>query len=98
MLAASFVLALGAFASPVMAQRSDDAGMQKSQNPCVGDAYKFCNAEIPDRAKVASCLFKHKAQLRLPAAPRLAAARRPRRGARVGITAGVIAAADPATT
>lgn len=63
MLAASFVLALGAFASPVMAQRSDDAGMQKSQNPCVGDAYKFCNAEIPDRAKVASCLFKHKAQL-----------------------------------
>lgn len=55
------VLALGAFASPAFAQRSDE--MKNSQNPCVGDAQKICNEFIPDRAKVASCLFKNKSKL-----------------------------------
>lgn len=55
------VLALGAFASPASAQRADE--MKNSQNPCVGDAQKICNEFIPDRAKVASCLFKNKSKL-----------------------------------
>ncbi len=61
--AAGLLLALSlAWASPAAAQRSDDAGMN-AQNACQGDAYKFCQALIPDRAKVASCLFKNKRQL-----------------------------------
>jgi hypothetical protein len=63
--AAGLVLAFGAFASPASAQRPDDmkTGQGGGGNPCVGDAYKFCGNDIPDRAKVASCLFKNKAQL-----------------------------------
>jgi len=47
---------------PAAAQRSDDAGMQ-NQNACQGDAQRLCNEFIPDRNKVASCLFKNKRQL-----------------------------------
>jgi len=60
-LAAGLVLTLGAFASPATAQRADE--MRNSQNPCVGDAQRICNEFIPDRAKVASCLFKNKSKL-----------------------------------
>src|SRR3979490_1251019 len=60
-LAAGLVLTLGAFASPAAAQRADE--MRNSQNPCVGDAQRICNEFIPDRAKVASCLFKNKSRL-----------------------------------
>ena len=60
-LAAGLVLTLGTFASPVTAQRADE--MRNAQNPCVGDAQRICNEFIPDRAKVASCLFKNKSQL-----------------------------------
>ena len=56
-----FGLSLAVWASPAAAQRADD--MKNSQNPCVGDAQRLCSAEIPDRAKVASCLFKNKRQL-----------------------------------
>jgi hypothetical protein len=62
MLAAALVLALGAVATPAGAQRSDDM-KGGGGNPCVGDAQKICNEFIPDRAKVASCLFKNKAKL-----------------------------------
>jgi len=55
-------LTLVAWATPAAAQRSDDAGMQ-AQNACQGDAQKLCNEFIPDRGKVASCLFKNKRQL-----------------------------------
>ena len=60
MLAAGFAVAV--YASPASAQRADEmkTGQGGSGNPCVSDAYKFCSAEIPDRAKVASCLFKNK--------------------------------------
>jgi hypothetical protein len=61
--AAGLFLAFGALATPASAQRSDDAGMQNAQNACQGDAYKFCSDAIPDRAKVASCLFKHKREI-----------------------------------
>ena len=61
--AAGLVLTLGALATPASAQRADDAGMQNAQNACQGDAYKFCGDAIPDRAKVASCLFKHKREI-----------------------------------
>jgi len=61
--AAGLLVALGAL-SPASAQRSDDMGnQQNAQNACQGDAYRFCNDAIPDRAKVASCLFKHKREI-----------------------------------
>ena len=59
---AGLLLALGLWATPAAAQRADDAGMQ-NQNACQSDAYKFCQALIPDRAKVGSCLFKNRRQL-----------------------------------
>ena len=31
-----------------------------AQHACQGDAFRLCNQFIPDRAKVASCLFKNK--------------------------------------
>jgi hypothetical protein len=55
-------LSLAIWASPAAAQRSDDVGMQ-NQNACQGDAQRLCNEFIPDRSKVASCLFKNKRQL-----------------------------------
>ena len=60
--AAGLVLTLGALATPASAQRSDDM-RGGGGNPCVGDAQKLCNEFIPDRAKVASCLFKNKRNL-----------------------------------
>lgn len=64
MLAAAVVLAFGALATPASAQRADDMRPgQGGGNPCVGDAQRICNEFIPDRAKVASCLFKNKSKL-----------------------------------
>ena len=65
MLAAGLVLAFGALATPAGAQRADEmrTGQGGGGNPCVGDAQKICNEFIPDRGKVASCLFKNKAKL-----------------------------------
>ena len=34
-----------------------------AQHVCQGDAFRLCNEFIPDRGKVASCLFKNKAKL-----------------------------------
>jgi len=34
-----------------------------AQHVCQGDAFRLCNEFIPDRGKVASCLFKNKGQL-----------------------------------
>lgn len=62
LLAATVALALGGLASPTAAQRADDM-RGGGQNPCVGDAQKLCNEFIPDRGKVASCLFKNKRNL-----------------------------------
>ena len=60
---AGLLLALSlVWAAPAAAQRSDDTGMQ-NQNACQGDAQRLCNEFIPDRSKVASCLFKNKRQL-----------------------------------
>ena len=55
-------LAVALLAAPASAQRADDM-RGGGQNPCVGDAQSICSEFIPDRAKVASCLFKNKAQL-----------------------------------
>jgi hypothetical protein len=62
-LAAAFCLAL--WASPAAAQRGDDMrpGQGGGQHPCAGDAQRICSEFIPDRGKVASCLFKNKGQL-----------------------------------
>ena len=61
--AAAFSLAV--WASPAAAQRSDDMrpGQGGGQHPCAGDAQSICSEFIPDRGKVASCLFKNKARL-----------------------------------
>jgi len=34
-----------------------------AQHVCQGDAFRLCNEFIPDRGKVASCLFKQKRNL-----------------------------------
>jgi len=55
-------LCLAVWASPAGAQRADDM-KGGGQHPCAGDAQRTCSEFIPDRAKVASCLFKNKRQL-----------------------------------
>ena len=60
--AAAFSLAV--WAAPAAAQRADDMRPgQGGQHPCAGDAQSICSEFIPDRGKVASCLFKNKARL-----------------------------------
>ena len=59
--AASLVLALSTL-SPATAQRADDM-KGGGGNPCAPDAQRICAQFIPDRGKVASCLFKNKSQL-----------------------------------
>ena len=60
--AAALIAALGVFASPAMAQRADDM-KGGGGNPCAPDAQRICGQFIPDRGKVASCLFKNKRQV-----------------------------------
>jgi hypothetical protein len=65
LLAATLLMGLSfaLWISPASAQRGDDQGMQNAQNACQGDAQKLCGEFIPDRAKIASCLFKKKREL-----------------------------------
>ena len=62
---AAAALGLALWASPAAAQRSDEmkTGQGGGGHPCAGDAQRLCSDAIPDRAKVASCLFKNKPQL-----------------------------------
>ena len=55
-------LCLALWAAPAGAQRADDM-KGGGQHPCAGDAQRTCSEFIPDRAKVASCLFKNKPRL-----------------------------------
>jgi hypothetical protein len=55
-------LCLALWAAPAGAQRSDEM-KGGGQHPCAGDAQSICSEFIPDRAKVASCLFKNKSRL-----------------------------------
>ena len=55
-------LSLAVWAAPAAAQRADEM-RGGGQHPCAGDAQRLCSDAIPDRAKVASCLFKNKPQL-----------------------------------
>jgi hypothetical protein len=55
-------LCLALWAAPAGAQRADDM-KGGGQHPCAGDAQRICSEFIPDRGKVASCLFKNKRQL-----------------------------------
>jgi hypothetical protein len=54
-----------AFASPASAQRPDDMrpGQGGGQHACAPDAQSICSEFIPDRGKVASCLFRNKSRL-----------------------------------
>ena len=56
---AGVALCLVLWAAPAGAQRSDDM-KGGGQHPCAGDAQSICSEFIPDRGKVASCLFKNK--------------------------------------
>ncbi len=47
-----------ATASPVLAQGTAD-----ERSACMGDAFKFCSADIPDVAKIEACLKQNRAQL-----------------------------------
>jgi hypothetical protein len=62
---AAAALSLAVWASPAAAQRSDDMkpGQGGGQHACASDAQSICSAFIPDRGKVASCLFKNKSRL-----------------------------------
>ena len=61
---AAAALSLAVWTSPAAAQRSDDMKPgQGGQHPCTGDAQSICSEFIPDRAKVASCLFRNKARI-----------------------------------
>lgn len=51
-----------ACASPASAQRADEM-RGGGGHPCAGDAQSICSQFIPDRGKVASCLFKNKNRL-----------------------------------
>ena len=51
-----------ASASPASAQRADEM-RGGGGHPCTGDAQSICSQFIPDRGKVASCLFKNKSRL-----------------------------------
>jgi hypothetical protein len=59
---AAVALSLAVWASPAAAQRADEM-RGGGQHPCAGDAQRVCSEFIPDRGKVASCLFKNKRQL-----------------------------------
>jgi len=59
---AGLALCLALWAAPAGAQRSDEM-KGGGQHPCAGDAQSICSEFIPDRAKVASCLFKNKSRL-----------------------------------
>jgi len=59
---AAAALCAALWASPAGAQRADDM-KGGGQHPCAGDAQSICSQFIPDRGKVASCLFKNKARL-----------------------------------
>src|SRR4051812_22598215 len=63
LVAAAFCVAL--WTSPAGAQRADDmkSGQGGGGHPCASDAQSICSEFIPDRAKVASCLFKNKARI-----------------------------------
>jgi hypothetical protein len=62
---AAAALSLAVWASPAAAQRSDDMkpGQGGGQHACASDAQSICSEFIPDRGKVASCLFKNKSRL-----------------------------------
>jgi hypothetical protein len=62
---AAAALSLAVWASPAAAQRPDEmkTGQGGGGHPCAGDAQSICSEFIPDRGKVASCLFKNKAKL-----------------------------------
>ena len=77
-------LCLALWAAPAGAQRSDDMNGAAVQHPCAGDAQSICSEFIPDRAKVASCLFKNKVEAHAVLQRRTwrRAENRPRRAAR----------------
>jgi hypothetical protein len=62
---AAAALCFALWAAPAAAQRADDMkqGQGGGGHPCASDAQSICSEFIPDRAKVASCLFKNKAKL-----------------------------------
>lgn len=55
---AAALAALILAAAPAWAQ-----GTAEERSACMGDAFKFCSADIPDVPKIETCLEQHKAGL-----------------------------------
>ncbi len=58
-LAVSFLFAISAFLSTA----SWAQGTAQDRSACMGDAFKFCGADIPDVAKIEACLSQNRSQL-----------------------------------
>jgi hypothetical protein len=58
LIGAALAAALLAATPPSFAQ-----GTAEQRSACMGDAFKFCSAEIPNIPKITACMIKRKADL-----------------------------------
>jgi hypothetical protein len=54
-----FVLTVIAFTNPASAQ-----GTAAQQTACMGDAFRFCSADIPNVSRIETCLLRNRDRLR----------------------------------
>ncbi|MGY3602669.1 MULTISPECIES: hypothetical protein [unclassified Bradyrhizobium] len=54
-----FVLTAIAFAGPASAQ-----GTPQQRSACMGDAFRFCSADIPNVSRIETCLLQNRDRLR----------------------------------
>jgi len=54
-----FVLTAIAFTGPASAQ-----GTAAQQTACMGDAFRFCSADIPNVSRIETCLLQNRDRLR----------------------------------
>ena len=54
-----FVLAAIAFTIPASAQ-----GTAQQRTACMGDAFRFCSADIPNVSRIETCLLQNRERLR----------------------------------
>ena len=54
-----FMLTAIAFTGPLSAQ-----GTEEQRTACMGDAFRFCSADIPNVARIETCLLQNRERLR----------------------------------
>jgi hypothetical protein len=59
---AGFALAIAVSFSALSAT-SSFAFSSEAQQMCTGDAFRVCGSEIPNIAKITTCMYKHRAEL-----------------------------------